>query len=378
MKAQSSFFFRLLALLLMLLAGFGAQAQESAATVVQNSLNAMGRQADRAKFSSLHAVADCVGPRGPYTTEIYSASNGRLIFRQIRAGSVYQGQTNGAIYWTSDAKTGDFALSDQRAAFAWRSHDFQALVLQVASRFRELEFTGYESFNERNAVRLSGRDELGHPVQVYFDRESKLMLGFVIQDPFSDEPRTIRTTFNEWKTVGKLRLPSKVTATDHQGDFVLSFRELTLNKLDERVFTFPPQVIALNELMELHRQDRAAHFQRDAKLLVGSFADDFISIGNGKIQTPTRQASLDRFTNYFQNSTFLEWDDIVPPVIKVSNDSTMGYAIVSKRVRLKTRDAAGGEVESTEVFAWLATYRKINEQWKLTALASTNTPEADE
>lgn len=377
MKQSNRFVFFFLAVPVLLFGSLSAQAQENPAKVVEDSLNAIGRQANRAKVRSIHGIADCTGPRGPYTTEIYSASNGRLIFKQVRAGSAYQGTTNGDTYWTSDAKTGDFELADRRAAFAWRSHDFQTLALEVASRFRKLEFTGYESVSQRDAIKLSGRDELDHPVSVYFDRESKLMLGFVIQDPFSDEPRTIRTTFNEWKTVGSLRLPSKVTATDHQGDFVLSFRELILNKVDERVFAVPPQVIALNELMELHRQSRAAHFQRDAKLLVGSFADGFTNIGNGKIQTPTREASLDRFTNYFSNSTFLEWDDVVPPMIQVSNDATMGYAIVNKRVRLKTRDAAGGEVESTEVFAWLATYRKINGQWKLTVLASTNTPEAD-
>lgn len=367
----------LLLVLAILLGSFCVQAQVDALAVVESSLNAMGSKADRAKVRNLYAIADCVGPRGPYTTEIYAAYNVRLIFKQVRAGSVYQGQTNGAAYWTRDAVTGDFALADQQAAFAWRSHDFQMIALDVRARFHQIVFAGYETFAGRDAVKLKAIDELGHPAELFFDRTSKLMIGLVIQDPFSEQPRFIRNVVNEWKTLGKLRLPSKLTVTDHQGDFVLNFREIAINKVDETVFRVPAQVVAMNELLELHRQGRVAHFQRDANLLVSGFAEDFASISNGKIQTPTRQASLDRFTNYFRNSRFLEWDDIVPPVIRVSNDATMGFVIVNKRVRLMAKESDGSEKESVEIFAWLATYRKIDGKWKLTALASTNTPEDD-
>jgi hypothetical protein len=44
-------------------------------------------------------------------------------------------------------------------------------------------------------------------------------------------------------------------------------------------------------------------------------------------------------------------------------------------VRLLAKDQNGKE--EIEIFAWISTYRKINGVWKLTALASTNTPEVD-
>jgi hypothetical protein len=133
----------------------------------------------------------------------------------------------------------------------------------------------------------------------------------------------------------------------------------------------------MNELFDAHNQARADHFNRDAGAMVFGFADDFTNIANGKVQKPAREASLARFKNYFASSTFLEWDDITAPVIKVSDDATMAYVIVHKKVRLLTKDAGGTSHEETEIFAWMATYRKIGGQWKLTAVASTNTPEAD-
>ena len=87
--------------------------------------------------------------------------------------------------------------------------------------------------------------------------------------------------------------------------------------------------------------------------------------------------NLNRFQNYLNNSTFLEWDDITPPVIKVSDDATLGYVLVHKKVRLLAKDENGKEQEETEIFAWIETYQKIKGKWKLTAVVSTNTPEKD-
>jgi hydrogenase maturation factor len=337
----------------------------------------VGGKKDIAAVRNIRAIADCTGPNGKYTTEIYSAAGQRLIFRQVRDRHVYTGHTNGSVFWTKDEKTGDFSPAGKSEAFAWRSHDYQMLVMDPAARFRDAVFEAEETFAGGAANRLRATDELGKPAYLFFDKNSKLMLGFTIQNPFNTQPETIRTVFNEWKRAGKLNLPSKVTATDKQGDFVLNFNGIALNKIDEKVFLVPQKVAAMNELLVLHNQARAAHFNRDPELLVSDFADDYTFLGGGKIQKPARDASIARFRSYFNSSTFLEWDDITPPVIKVSDDATMAYVTVHKKVKLLARDEKGAEREETEIYAWLATYRKIGGKWKLTAIASTNTPEAD-
>ena len=139
----------------------------------------------------------------------------------------------------------------------------------------------------------------------------------------------------------------------------------------------PAKAAAINEILKLHNEARAAHFNRDARLLVSSFADDFTDVKNGKIQKPSREASLNRLQNYFNNSAFLEWDDITPPIINVSDDATMGYAIVHKKVRLLAKDENGKEQEEIEIFAWVSIYQKIRGEWKLTAVVSTNTQGKD-
>jgi hypothetical protein len=353
-----------------------AQEVVNPSVVIERSRAAIGGRGALAEIHSLRAFADCLGPHARYTTEIHSAKESRLIFRQVREGGAsFVGQTNGNVFWTKDDESGDFVLADEAAAFAWRSHEFQWLMIALTERFREPAFAGRENFAGKNALKLNVKDELNHPASLFFDETSGLMLGVTILNPLSQQPESIRTVFNEWKQVGKVKLPSKVTVTDKQGDFVLSFKEISLNRVDEKIFSVPPKVLAIRELLKLHQEARAAHFNRDAKLLVSSFADDFTNVDSGKISMPTKEKSIKGMQSYFDNSTFLEWDDITPPVIKVSDDATMGYTIVHKKVRLLTKTEAGGSAEETEVFAWVAIYRKVKGQWKLTTIASTNTPE---
>jgi hypothetical protein len=365
-------------LLLLALSAANIFAQETPSEIIESSLRAVGGKREIAKVTSLKAFADCRGPNGPYTTEIQSARGGRLIFRQVRAGGgSYLGQVNGEIFWTKDEKSGDFSIADKRAALAWRSHDFASLVMEIGARFSDLTLTGKEAFNGRQAWKLSGKDELGNPVVLFFDRQTKLALGLVMQNPF-EPTESIRTVFNDWKQVGGLKLPATVTVTDKKGDFILNFMQIVLNRTDPKSFAVPGKVAAINELMQLQKQARVAHLTRNANLLVSTFADDFTSISGGKISQPTRESSLRRLQKYLDSSTFLAWDDIRPPVIRVSDDATLGFVLVHKKVHLLTKNESGKEVEETEIFAWIETYQKIKGEWKLVAVVSTNTPEKEQ
>ncbi len=362
------------ALILFIVSAAVTAAQEPASAIIGRSLDAIGAKSTRERVKSIYAVADCSGPNGNYTTEIDSATGARLVFRQFRPnGKSYIGIQNGLVYWTrTDA--GDFDLADVKAGFVWRSHDYQRIALEIGQRFRDYVVAGEEEFAGKRAWKLDAKDELGNEASVFFAISDGLLIGFTIRNPFSNSPESIRTVFSEWKQVGKLKLPSVATATDKSGDFVLRFREIRLNRSKDALFAVPPRVTAMREVFEIQSRERAAHFGRDAALLVSMFADGFADISNGVINRPSRETSLQRFENYFRNSEFIEWDDITPPVIKVSDDATLAYALVNKRVRLRTKDSEGARIEVTDVFSWLATYQKVDGEWKLTAIASSRAP----
>ena len=135
----------------------------------------------------------------------------------------------------------------------------------------------------------------------------------------------------------------------------------------------PQQSEDVNEILRLHYRDRAAHFDRDAAYIFSNFADEYFSVGNGRVSSPDREAGRRRMQAYFDASTFLEWDDITPPIVRVSNDGSMAYVLVHKRVRLL--DKNNGDKEETSVFAWNMTLRKIAGNWKVSSVTSTRAPE---
>ena len=131
----------------------------------------------------------------------------------------------------------------------------------------------------------------------------------------------------------------------------------------------PDELTTLRRLLD---QERAAHLGRDASLLVSLFADDFVSIDEGRITRPSRAESLARFQAYFDRSEFLAWDDIEPPLIRLSADGSMAYAIVHKRVRRIEIGPEGRRGGEESVFAWMEAWERIGDEWKLKVVASTN------
>jgi uncharacterized protein (TIGR02246 family) len=130
----------------------------------------------------------------------------------------------------------------------------------------------------------------------------------------------------------------------------------------------------LDELRRLHAREREAHLNRDAELMASLFADDFVSVQDGEVTRPDREASRKRFERYFSRVTFLAWDDEIEPVIELSDDGTLATILVRKRVHLTYRDDDGAPAEELTHFAWVEVWRRRDERWELAMVASTKRP----
>ncbi len=131
------------------------------------------------------------------------------------------------------------------------------------------------------------------------------------------------------------------------------------------------------ELLRIHEVHHEAHLQRRADLLVATFADSFRSISRGTVEAPTAAMSRARFQAYFDRSTFLAWDDLVPPAVRISPDGHMAYVIVQKEVRVRAADTTADPAVAHTTYAWLEVYEKEGGAWQLVAIASTDRPGTD-
>jgi hypothetical protein len=78
------------------------------------------------------------------------------------------------------------------------------------------------------------------------------------------------------------------------------------------------------------------------------------------------------FTRYFQGATYYEWDDMEPPIIRISDDASMAWMIVRTQVRRTTRtEESDEERETSFVYAGIMTYEKRDGRWVRVANVST-------
>ena len=125
------------------------------------------------------------------------------------------------------------------------------------------------------------------------------------------------------------------------------------------------------ELLKLHQTDRQAHFKTDPDLLLSNHPDEFISVSQGMISRRKKADTRKTFETYFKNATYHEWDDLEPPIIRVSSDGSIGWIITRLKVRRTQKDANGLDREQKFVYAGIMTYEKQDGKWVKVANVST-------
>jgi hypothetical protein len=128
------------------------------------------------------------------------------------------------------------------------------------------------------------------------------------------------------------------------------------------------------ELMRIHELKREAHLGKDASRIAALISDDFLNIARGEITHQTQDDMIARLQPYLDRSTFLAWDDIEEPVIRISDDGTMAFVVILKDVHLTQQGENGETEEGRWTFAWTETYEKRDGQWRLTTVTSTDKP----
>ncbi len=338
--------------------------------ILSAAANAVGSPRDIEQIVSIRSVADCTGPKGKYTTSISSFRHNKTRFEQTytyrKPSSIF---IHGDIVWKRDADTGELEISSPFQRMVSRLHEYQKMAFDPRAFFKDFRFVGDEEFNGRPSIKIGAKNELNMAAFLYFDTENKRLNGYKLLIPNSTE--TVTNIFTEWKKVGKVTLPSLVKAIDSSGEWTLSFHTIKLNAADPKPLEIPPRIADMVELLRMHEEQKTAHLTYNAELLVGDSPERPTTVQRGSVVKRTRSEDLARFKAYFGSFKFLEWEDIVPPVIRISKDGTMATKIVQKRVRGISKDKDGKETTEHVVYAWLEVLEKIDEKWRLVTIAST-------
>ena len=125
----------------------------------------------------------------------------------------------------------------------------------------------------------------------------------------------------------------------------------------------------MENIRALLKQEQKAHLDEDVDLFTSEFATNMISVNRGELSQLTTDQHKGRITRYFQNVEFIKWEDTQEPIIRLSDDQTLAYAILQKQVIVISK---GASQPDTTDFAWISVLRKVEGAWKVECNVSTN------
>ena len=186
---------------------------------------------------SITSSADCNGPNGPYITNLQSTRDGKFFFEQLRSEQrPFQAWIIGQEGMGTGQSGNKVALGSHHVAMI-KSHDFQMIPLNFQHRYDGVEIQEQAEFNGKRCHQVQFIDEMGQVCHAYFDVETHLWVGMALANSLKQDGSIVIVTINNWQEIEGILLPQSITATDNTGDFNLQFNTITLNTVDETIFT---------------------------------------------------------------------------------------------------------------------------------------------
>ncbi|MBK7375013.1 MAG: hypothetical protein IPJ02_05445 [Chitinophagaceae bacterium] len=196
--------------------------------IIAASLQAIGTKAVRDNINNIISLANCLSPKGRYTTEMHTARGGYAYFKQTYS---YGPEPFEAVI--KDKATGMQAGDpvkrlSRESIYSIRGHAFQNIVLEVDKRFHHFEEPERIDTGGVKAYRVKAKDELNNACLLFFDLETGLLSAIHIQNP-ADVNEIIKTSFSNWRKVQELQMPYHVEIRQGEKIFTFEFIKISFN-----------------------------------------------------------------------------------------------------------------------------------------------------
>ena len=263
----------------------------------------------------------------------------------------------GPVAWAAradQAQTG----GDRLRNFAL-GHQYHALLLHYEEVASAIVPRDDISFGGAVHGGTSGDLPFGGTLARIQDKNSTRPAGFLFELP--DTP-PIEVRFEDWRDTNGGLLPYHVQIDDGSRRFDYFYTKVQITRASPTWFFDAVPAPDLDRLLihRLHRRILAAHCLGDAALIADLTAPEIVVASRGELHRSTREETRGRFTALFERLDYTGYQDLVDPVIEVSDDGSLGWIAVNVR-------ALGIEIESGTPFdsqwSWIMLARKIDGAW---------------
>ena len=78
-----------------------------------------------------------------------------------------------------------------------------------------------------------------------------------------------------------------------------------------------------------------------------------------------------KIAKYFEGAHYEAWDDLEPPIVRISEDGSMAWVVSRLQVKRTQRPPSGEAREQSFVYAGIMLYEKRDGRWVCVANVST-------
>jgi hypothetical protein len=117
------------------------------------------------------------------------------------------------------------------------------------------------------------------------------------------------------------------------------------------------------QLLLLHEEAMRAHRESNVDLLLKGAEDDFIVSSRGEVSHPDLEARRQFLGPYLESTRFSVYRDLIPPIVKVSADGSLGWVVVQVEAKGEQTEPDGTVAPLEFVSSWISLYEKRNGRW---------------
>ena len=293
------------------------------------------------------------------TTVIYHDPQ-RAVFRSKDADRTVTMGIEGKYVWTFDG-TVEIEADPFVREFVL-GHQFHAQILFYDRLYPDHEEPRQTTLEDRPcSVVTSGDDNSLR--SLYYDPAGRPLGMRMHHGP---EMR-ITIKFGDWREVGGVSLPFLVWIDDGRAQFEYHYTDVRLNEGSLEEFRAPlDQLTDEQALLRLHRVFMDDHlFGRSSGMKEG-LAENVVIVSRGEVHPLSGDETLQTLKGILARTDYTVYDDLIRPVVRVSNDGTLGWVIVQVAaggVQLDEEGKPAGPLEF--VSAWVELYEKVDGSWRM-------------
>jgi hypothetical protein len=119
----------------------------------------------------------------------------------------------------------------------------------------------------------------------------------------------------------------------------------------------------IEAILKLHEELIAAHKAYDVNRLLEAEPDTILTVKSGEVFYQTKRERIPMFKEYLDITEFEEYRDLIDPIVRVSDDGTMGWLIAQVKIK-GTHTGGDGELTHFDtVWAWIELFEKRDGRW---------------